>query len=247
MKQVLSGKSTNGHHKKAVCIVSGGPDSICAAAYVSRIQKFDVYMINFSYGQRATRELSIAKKFARELKAKDYQFVDISFMKALYRNTNALTNYATKLPSSFHRKMIVPIRNAIFITIATAWALSINAEMVCYGAHLGDHNYPDCRPSFIRSISRSLTLADWDSIRARSRQRVRIWCPAMSGMDKSSLLKLGYRLLGDNIFRTWSCYSNGVRYKKDSWYRQCGICESCINRKNAFVKAGIKDLTQYNK
>lgn len=248
MTQGLSSDAmAKSNDKKAICIVSGGLDSICAGAYVSRIKKYNIYMINFSYGQRAKMELSIARDFAIALKAKRYHSVDISFMKNFYGQTNALTDDAIKMPLRFQHNIVVPIRNAIFITIATAWALSIKAQIVCYGAHTGDNHYPDCRPSFVRSITRTLTLADLDSIKAKSRNKVKIWCPASSGIDKSSLLKIGYRLLGNEIFKTWSCYSNGVDRKNATNSVECGICESCVNRKNAFRKAGIEDLTGYDR
>ena len=51
------------------------------------------------------------------------------------------------------------------------------------------------------------------------------------------LLKKGYNVLGDNIFNTWSCYSNEKV--------QCGKCESCNNRKAAFLEANIEDKTVY--
>jgi 7-cyano-7-deazaguanine synthase len=86
-----------------------------------------------------------------------------------------------------------------------------------------------------------------DSIREKSRQKVSVWCPALSGIDKPGLLKMGYQFLGDAIFRTWSCYSNGVKHNRELQQRQCGICESCMNRKIAFKKAKIEDLTLYDK
>ncbi|MGA7899299.1 MAG: 7-cyano-7-deazaguanine synthase, partial [Nitrososphaeraceae archaeon] len=67
MEQLISNNTTKVYLKKAVCIVSGGLDSICAAAYVTRIKNFDIYMISFSYGQRATNESSVAKNFAIKL------------------------------------------------------------------------------------------------------------------------------------------------------------------------------------
>ncbi len=51
------------------------------------------------------------------------------------------------------------------------------------------------------------------------------------------LLKKGYKVLGKKIFKTWSCYSNKKFH--------CGSCESCNNRKAAFVEAGIPDKTKY--
>ena len=44
----------------AVCIVSGGIDSICTAAYLKK-QNFDLYIITFSYGQRANLEIEKAQ------------------------------------------------------------------------------------------------------------------------------------------------------------------------------------------
>ncbi len=49
--------------------------------------------------------------------------------------------------------------------------------------------------------------------------------------------KKGFKILGDRVFKTWSCYEN---YKL-----HCGKCESCNNRKKAFVEAGIVDKTKY--
>jgi 7-cyano-7-deazaguanine synthase len=63
------------------------------------------------------------------------------------------------------------------------------------------------------------------------------------GLDKPALIKAGYKILGDRIFQTWSCYSDGKKVGRD--YLHCGRCESCINRKNAFTTAQIEDKTDY--
>ena len=57
--------------------------------------------------------------------------------------------------------------------------------------------------------------------------------------NKSDLIKKGYKVLGNEIFKTWSCYLSGKV--------QCGKCESCNNRKIAFAKAKIEDKTKYLK
>ena len=56
----------------AVCIVSGGLDSVCFAATLAR--DYDLYMITFAYGQRAEREIGAARHFAKILKAKKIKF-----------------------------------------------------------------------------------------------------------------------------------------------------------------------------
>jgi 7-cyano-7-deazaguanine synthase len=178
------------------------------------------------------------------LKAKEHKVVDISFMKSLYGGSNALTDSRQELSQDFSQSLVVPVRNAIFLTIATAWAMSINAKVVAYGAHTGDvPHYPDCRPAFVSAISEALNIAESDSILAGRRQEITMLSPAVIGLDKAALLKIGYKILGNRIFQTWSCYSDGVR--AGGRYIHCGRCESCINRKNAFTTAQIEDKTDY--
>jgi 7-cyano-7-deazaguanine synthase len=225
-----------------VCIVSGGLDSICYAAVLA--QNHDVYMITFAYGQRAKREIKAAIRFAKILKANDHRIVDISFMKSLYGLTNALTDRSKRLSTTFEQNLVVPARNIVFISIAGAWALSIGAEKVAYGAHLDDiQHYADCRPEFAKAIEEALNLADADSINAGERLKVDVISPAAGGLDKQALLKAGHGILGSKLFYTWSCYSNGI--KKGNQYIHCGRCESCINRKAAFTAAHIDDRTRY--
>lgn len=203
-----------------------------------------IYMLTFVYGQRARHEVQAAKRFARILNTHDHRIIDIAFMKEIYGRTNALTDATQNLPEHFDYSIVVPLRNAVFITIATAWAMSIGAQVVAYGAHIGDKQYPDCRPTFIKSITRTLNLAEADGIRLGIRRKITVWSPAVNGIDKSELLSKGYRILGDKIFDTWSCYSDGVKAKGKNRIH-CGKCESCINRKIAISKVSIEDKTSY--
>ena len=88
-----------------------------------------------------------------------------------------------------------------------------------------------------------LNLAEEDGIELGMRQKVTVWAPVVQGMSKTELLKIGYSILGDKVFDTWSCYSNGIKIKGN--YLHCGSCESCINRKAAIRNAGIEDQTHY--
>lgn len=166
-------------------------------------------------------------------------------MKELYSNSNVLTDSKQLLPASFDFSIVVLIRNVVFITIASAWAMSLNASVVAYGAHVGDNHYPDCRPEFIKSVTSVLNLAERDGIQLGVRRKITIWAPVLQGMSKSQLLKIGYSILRDEVFDTWSCYSNGTKIR--GIYLHCGRCESCINRKFAIRSAGIEDRTQYAK
>ena len=221
--------------KKAVVICSGGLDSLCLGAHLN--SNYDLYGITFLYGQRASQELQAAREVGQILKLKKHTFVDIGFMSYLYGKTNVLTDSDRKLPSKFNYSIVVPIRNAIFVTIATAWAFSEGVSLVAYGAHTDDKRYPDCRPAFSRKIESALNQGEIDGINLGLRSKVKIWTPYMAGLSKSKLIKIGYKKYGDRIFRTWSCYSDEILH--------CGRCESCNNRKRAFLKAKIKDKTKY--
>ncbi|PIW33550.1 MAG: 7-cyano-7-deazaguanine synthase [Nitrosopumilales archaeon CG15_BIG_FIL_POST_REV_8_21_14_020_37_12] len=223
--------------KKAIIVFSGGIDSVCAASFLK--SKYELYGISFSYGQKADKEIVAAKKFARKLGMKQHKIIDIGFMKNLYGDSNVLTSKKRKIPGKFDYSIVVPIRNAVFLSIASAWAYTLNAELVAYGAHTGDRHYPDCRPIFTKRLESAFNLGESDGINSGLRNSLKIWSPYSDGLSKSDILKMGIRNLGNSIFNTWSCYSSKQSH--------CGVCESCNNRKNAFAKAGINDKTKYLK
>ena len=223
--------------KKAVIVFSGGIDSVCAVSYLK--SKYELYGITFSYGQKASMEIAAAKSFAKKLGLKEHKIIDIGFMKNLYGNSNVLTSSKRKIPTKFEYSIVVPIRNAVFLSIASAWAFTLNASLVAYGAHTGDTNYPDCRPKFAKKLENAFNEGESDGINSKLRKSIEIWSPYRKGLSKSDLLKTGIKNLGDSIFKTWSCYSNKKYH--------CGICESCNNRKIAFKEAQIKDKTKYLK
>lgn len=214
---------------------------MCTAAYLGG-NGTKLYLLTFYYGQRSRTEVERAKIIAKHLKPEEHKIVDMSFMKDIYSGSNVLTHEAENIPGKFDYSIVVPVRNAVFLSVASAWAMSINAEMVAYGAHKGDINYPDCRPEFVKSMEESMNLAEIDGIEKGIRSRIRIWSPAMDNMEKHELLRIGYKLLGDLLFQTWSCYTDGIMLDE---VVHCGRCESCVNRKNAFKEAGIEDKTRY--
>ena len=78
----------------------------------------------------------------------------------------------------------------------------------------------------------------WDSV-----IKLKFGLQPLDRIDKSNLIKMGYEYLGDKIFQTWSCYSDGINIGERRIH--CGICESCINRRKAFKNSNIRDKTEY--
>lgn len=229
---------------KAVCILSGGLDSVVSAFYVKKVWNFAPYTITFHYGQRSTEEMRRARLFSMQLGSKVHKEIDIGFMKDLYGNDNALTAMNTIIPDRFHQSIVVPHRNSVFLTIGAAWAASLKIGVLVYGAHADDQNYPDCRPVFVSSIESMLNQSDIDAINLGLRKRIEIWCPAKENIHKNDLVKIGFELLGDKLFDTWSCYSDKSRNSLNKQVH-CGACESCINRRLSFNEANIQDKTEY--
>jgi 7-cyano-7-deazaguanine synthase len=114
------------------------------------------------------------------------------------------------------------------LSIAAGFAESLGAQRVVIGAHAGDHAiYPDCRETFMRSMSAA--------IRAGTYAGIVITRPFIK-LNKAEIALRG-RALGVDYAKTWSCYAGGERH--------CGACGTCVERREAFLLAGLRDPTAY--
>lgn len=212
--------------EKCVVVLSGGPDS-STVAYWAKNQGYDVYAISCMYGQIATKEVEYAGRIAERLGIR-LKLVDLSSLKEIFGGATSLCNENIPMTSSFSQPIIVPFRNAIFLSIAVSYAVAIGATKVFYGAQGSDEPfYPDCRKEFYKSFETAAKLGTDQDIIIES---------PFSNIPKSGIVKSGSEL--DVPFElTWSCYLNGPKH--------CGKCESCINRKKAFREAEVKDPVEY--
>lgn len=213
--------------EKCVIVLSGGADS-STVAYWAKNQDYDVYAISFNYGQIANKETASAQKIAQRLDV-PIKVVDVSPLKEVFGEVTSLCNAEIPMTSNFSDPIIVPFRNAIFLSIAVSYAVSVGANRIFYGAHGSDEPfYPDCRREFYKAFEKAACLG--------TGKQITIEAP-FSGKPKSESIKMGAEL-GVPFELTWSCYSGGVKH--------CGKCESCVNRKKAFIEAGVCDPTEYD-
>jgi 7-cyano-7-deazaguanine synthase len=102
--------------------------------------------------------------------------------------------------------------------------------MIYFGAHAEDAAnwaYPDCTPEFVGAMANAIYIGTY--------QRVRLSTPWLHA-TKHEIITYGDKH-GTPYHLTWSCYVGGERH--------CGVCPTCRARKDAFVKAGVADPTQY--
>lgn len=212
--------------EKCVVILSGGIDST-TVAYWAKDQGYDVHAITFNYGQISVKEIDHAKEIGRGLGV-SHKVLDLSALKEIYAGVTSLVDTNIPITEEFSHPIIVPFRNGVFLAVAVAYASSIGANKIFYGAHRSDEPYyPDCREGFYNAFEQAAKLG--------TEQQIIINAP-FSKIEKSDILSKACEL-NVPLHLTWSCYNNLPKH--------CGKCESCANRKKAFMEAKIIDPTEY--
>jgi 7-cyano-7-deazaguanine synthase len=196
-------------------------------AYWAKDRGFEVNLITFDYGQIAKIEIDHARRIAQEMGVA-HKLVDLSSLRGIYSGVTSLVDSDIQMTREFSDPIIVPFRNGVFLAVTVAYAASVGADTILYGAHGSDEeNYPDCRREFYKAFEVAAKLG--------TETQITIDAP-FSGLTKAEMLSRGVEL-GVPIHLTWSCYRNGPLH--------CGACESCNNRRKAFREAGIHDPTKY--
>lgn len=228
--------------KKAVVLLSGGLDSATVAS-IATSEGFDCYGITFSYGQRHSVELEAAKRVAKFTGLKDHKIIKID---SGAFGGSALTDNDIDVPKMRSEEQMgsgipvtyVPARNLVFLSFALAYSESIGAFDIFIGVNCCDYSgYPDCRPQFIESFTRTANLATAASVEGKGSYTIHT--PIIK-MTKAEIIKTGTQL-GFDYSLTHSCYD------PDSLGRPCGKCDSCRLRLKGFEQAGLNDPVEYSK
>lgn len=215
---------------RAVVLLSGGLDS-AVLAYDLHSQGFEVHALSVLYGQKHVKEIESARALASTLKI-EHKIIDLHALQPLFAGS-ALTSSSVAIPHGHYneesmKQTVVPNRNMLLISIATACGISCKADVIAYAAHAGDHvTYPDCRPQFVEAMQGAIELCDWSP--------PKLLTPFVH-LSKGQIVKRGAQL-NVPFEKTWSCYEG-----KDL---HCGECGTCVARKEAFLVAEVLDPTQY--
>lgn len=228
-----------GDVRKAVILLSGGLDSVTAAAIAKR-DGFALYALTFNYGQRHKWEIASAQKLAALLQVKEHKIITLDLTTF---GGSALTS-ALSVPKerTLHAMALdipvtyVPARNTIFLSIALGWAEVLGAADIFIGVNAIDYSgYPDCRPEFIQAFEAMANLATKSGV--QNGIRTVVHTPLIS-MTKADIIRCG-TALGVEYMQTHSCYDPNA----DG--HSCGLCDACLLRLKGFAEVGITDPISY--
>ncbi len=214
--------------KKAVCIVSGGMDSVTLLhKAVKELGKENVSVLNFHYGSKHNnRERPFAKLNAKLLGVK-YTEINLDYINKLWKSD--LLKSGGKIPEGHYAQdnmklTVVPFRNGIMLANAVGFAESIGFNEVWLGSHKGDRaQYKDCSKEFTKAMSKAAEIGTDKGIKILS---------PFNNIMKSDIVKIGVELKVP-YEKTFSCYVGEKR--------PCLRCGTDVERTEAFYKNNIKD------
>lgn len=225
--------------KSVVCSLSGGIDSTTLLYFlVEKYGKKNVHALSFDYGQRHFIEIEMACRSALNAGV-SHEILPFDFMKKITGNTCSMMGGGPPVPTyediekGEKLSTYVPFRNLIIASVLMSYAESTGSDAIALGIQYGDYEnskyrYWDCSELFLKNLQSIADLND--------KHRIELMAPFVS-MKKEDIVKIAFEL-NVPVENTWSCYD--PKKKKDVYF-PCGVCPTCKNRKNAFLKNKKKD------
>lgn len=225
---------------KALVLISGGVDSTtCLGMAVKEYGHENVVGLSIFYGQRHDKEIKAADAVCDFYKV-EHITLDLSTM-FQFSDCSLLQHSDEEIPEESYAEQLtktdgkpvstyVPFRNGLFLSSASAIALSKGCSKIYYGAHSDDaagNAYPDCSEAFNKAMN--------TAIYEGSGKQLEIVAPFIS-LNKSQVVKKGLEI-GVPYELTWSCY--------EGHEKACGKCGTCIDRRAAFELNGVTDPIEY--
>ena len=215
---------------KVCVLLSGGMDSVTALFQANNDHEV-VSALSFDYGSKhAAREIPCAVANCARLGI-PHRVIALPFINEVF--SSDLLQNGGDIPEGHYahenmKQTVVPFRNGIMLAIAAGYAESTGAEGLVIAAHSGDHAiYPDCRAAFTNAMA--------EAIKEGTYAQIEILAPFMNE-DKAQIVRHGVSL-GIDYTQTYSCYNGREKH--------CGRCGTCVERREAFLLAGVADPTEY--
>src|SRR5262249_13282424 len=221
-------------------LMSGGLDSTVLLA--DEAARDDVQPIYVSTGLAwEDAERSVVVKLLDTL-ASPHRIAPLVVLAIDMRDVYDATHWAIEgRPPDYHtadEEVYLPGRNIVLLGKAGVYCAAAHIPRVVIGT-LAHNPFPDATPEFRRAMSRALSLGldyalDVDA--------------PYADLSKAGVIRRGASL-GVRLELTLSCM-NPVSAAPSSQHpapctRHCGLCSKCRERHDAFLEAGIEDLTEY--
>jgi 7-cyano-7-deazaguanine synthase len=152
----------------ALVVLSGGQDSTTCLFMAKKMFR-EVHAVTFDYNQRHAREIQAAKDVANLAGVDSHQVISIG---PILHGRSPLTNPSESLElyqdydqmdktiGDRVELTFVPMRNALFLTLAANYAICKDVTTIITGVCEQDNaNYPDCRQEFIWQQENTINLA----------------------------------------------------------------------------------------
>lgn len=223
---------------KALVVLSGGQDSTTCLYLAREVGYQSISAISFDYGQRHRRELEAAETIVRLASVESHEIIRVD---GLLKSTSPLVDHGAALEQyTDHTQMeqvigdrveltFVPMRNALFLTVAANRAVALGCKDVYIGVCQADNaNYPDCTHSFLDWQQGAINAALGDP------NRVHLSAPLLH-MAKPDSVKLALKLPGCYVALAYS------HTAYDGSYPPSGADHATVLRAHAFEVAGFPD------
>lgn len=227
--------------KRVVLLQSGGLDS-CYLACLFNYYGFEIHHVFINYGQNsADMELLSAKKiverYGGNFSAVNIELPWLKDSSFINGHTIKCTLSEENVPlGSVASKIYVPMRNLMFIGIASSYAEAYKIPYIGTGLDgLQDlkgrplHGTPDKHPNF--AIKMEQAIIESSAYHHVDGKDFEILCPII-GNEKFMTIHNGI-ILNCDFSLSWTCYNHSDK--------PCLTCDSCLSRLWAFEDLGYED------
>jgi 7-cyano-7-deazaguanine synthase len=217
-------------------VLSGGQDSTTCLFWAKKYFA-EVHAVTFDYNQRHRREIQAARDVAKLAGVASHEIVELGpILKGASPLTNAFEvlelyddhDSMAAIIGDRVEKTFVPMRNALFLTLAANRAVCLGINALVTGVCEADNaNYPDCRESFIATQEATIN-------EALGTGEFCIYAPLMN-LSKRDSIHLAMEMEGAYVALAFS------HTAYDGAYPPVGKDHASVLRAHGFEMAGVPD------
>lgn len=230
--------------RRVVMLQSGGLES-CYVACLLAHYGFEIHHVFIDYGQNAVEQErrsvnNIVNKYGGKLHEVSISLPWLKESTILNSGEEVKAYEVSESLGAIDSKVYVPMRNTIFITIASSLADSLKIPFIACGldGYQDDacrplSGAPDKHPYYVVELERA--ISEGSSLKHKEGYLFDIIAPTMNQTKAGTILR-GQEINCD-FSLSWTCYNSDDK--------PCGTCCACLDRLYNFEKVGIKDPLEY--